>query len=129
MTAVDSRRDRQRAATEAEIRSVARRQVSELGPHGVSLRGIARDMGMTAPGLYRYFASLEDLLDALCSDYFGEAADAVVTALEAAGPDPGLRLHESIRGFRRWATGHPAEFALMFRRREAAKAVDEAGRS
>jgi AcrR family transcriptional regulator len=110
-----SRRDRQRTATEAEIKAVARRQLAELGPDGVSLRGIARDIGMTAPGLYRYFASLDDLLQALCADFFTDATDAVALAIRDAGEDVTDRMHAAIRGFRHWAVTHRAEFILMFR--------------
>ena len=60
-TTTESRRDRQRAATEAEIKEVARRQLVASGGEELSLRGIAREMGMTAPGLYRYFDSRRSL--------------------------------------------------------------------
>lgn len=115
-TQTESRRDRQRAATEAEIREVARRQLAAGGPAGISLRGIARDMGMTAPALYRYFESLDDLLEALCADLFGEVGDAISAALDAAGDDVAERLHAAVRTFRQWAVDHPAEFGMMFGR-------------
>ena len=108
-----SRRDRQRAATEAEIKAAARRQLGAEA--GVSLRGIAREMGMTAPGLYRYFSSLDDLLDGLCCEFFAEASDAVADAIAAAGPDVADRMHAAVRTFRRWALDNPDEFTLMFR--------------
>ena len=57
-----SRRDRLRAATIEEIIATARRLLVTSGPEAVSLRAIAREMGMTAPGLYRYFDSHEELL-------------------------------------------------------------------
>lgn len=115
-TTTESRRDRQRAATEAEIRGVARRQLAAHGMEGVSLRGIAREMGMTAPALYRYFASLDDLVEALCADLFGDVSDAISAALDDAGEDLGARMHAAIRAFRRWAVDHPAEFSMMFSR-------------
>lgn len=115
-TQTGSRRDRQRAATEAEIRQVARRQLADQGVDGISLRGIARDMGMTAPGLYRYYESLDDIVAALCLDLFTEVGDVLTAALEEAGEDQARRLHVAIRTFRRWAVAHPAEFTMMFRR-------------
>ena len=57
-----SRRDRLRAATSEEIIQTARRLLVQSGPEAVTLRAIAREMGMTAPGLYRYFDSHEELL-------------------------------------------------------------------
>lgn len=49
-----SRRERARAATAEELVSTARRLLVAHGPAAVILRAIAREMGMTAPGLYRY---------------------------------------------------------------------------
>ena len=60
-----SRRDRVRAATVQEIKRTARRVLVDSGADGLSLRAIARDMGMTAPALYRYFPSREELIVAL----------------------------------------------------------------
>ena len=57
-----SRRDRLRAATTEEIIQTARQLLVKDGPEAVSLRAIAREMGMTAPGLYRYFGSHEELI-------------------------------------------------------------------
>ena len=111
----ESRRDRQRAATEAEIKEVARRQLVESGGTELSLRGIAREMGMTAPGLYRYFDNLGALSEAMCHDYLDEVQVQIAAALEAAGDDLSLRMHVAIRTFRDWAVAHPSEFGLLFR--------------
>lgn len=115
MTATESRRDRQRAATEAEIKDVARRQLVASGGAELSLRGIAREMGMTAPGLYRYFESLEALTQEMCHGFVAEVAAALDAQLAAAGPDLATRVHVAIRAFRDWSVAHPAEFGLMFR--------------
>lgn len=114
-TTTESRRDRQRAATEAEIKEVARRQLVASGGAELSLRGIAREMGMTAPGLYRYFESLEALTQEMCHGFVGEVAQAIDARLAGAGPDLATRVHVAIRAFRDWAVAHPAEFGLMFR--------------
>jgi AcrR family transcriptional regulator len=114
-TTTESRRDRQRAATEAEIKAVARNQLVASGGSELSLRGIARDMGMTAPGLYRYFDNLGALAEAMCHDYLDEVSDLINGALDATGPDLGAQMHVAIRTFRDWAVAHPAEFGLMFR--------------
>ena len=111
-----SRRDRQRSATEAEIKAAARGQLADVGVGAVSLRGIAREMGMTAPAIYRYFDSLDALMAAMCADYFGEVTDAIDCALTEAGPDLSVRLHAAIRAFRQWAVDNPAEFTMMFRK-------------
>ena len=114
-TTTESRRDRQRAATEAEIKEVARRQLVGSGGSELSLRGIAREMGMTAPGLYRYFENLGALTQAMCHDLVHEVAAHIDAALADAGPDLATRVHVAIRAFRDWAVAHPAEFGLMFR--------------
>lgn len=114
-TTTESRRDRQRAATEAEIKDVARRQLVASGGVELSLRGIAREMGMTAPGLYRYFENLGALTEAMCHDYLDEVNALIRGALDAAGDDVARRVHAAIRTFRDWAVAHPAEFGLLFR--------------
>ena len=84
--AAPSRRDRIRAATSREIIQTARRLLIEQGSAAVSLRAIAREMGMTAPGLYRYFASHETLIQYVVADIFTELSDHVEAAVRAALP-------------------------------------------
>ena len=79
-----SRRDRLRAATIDEIIQTARQLLVKDGPEAVSLRAIAREMGMTAPGLYRYFGSHEELLRHLCAGIFTELGADIHRAIEAA---------------------------------------------
>jgi AcrR family transcriptional regulator len=114
-TAIPSRRERLRAATVDEIKQAARKLLVTEGPAAVSLRAIARDMGMTAAALYRYFPSLEALFGGLCTDYFDEVRQHLEAVRDAMDPsDPAAQLYEVCREFRRWSVGHPAEFALMF---------------
>jgi AcrR family transcriptional regulator len=122
-----TRRDRMRAATMEEITATARRLLVEQGPEAASLRAIAREMGMTAPGLYRYYSSREELLRHVIADIFREVSGGIHRAIEqAAGPlgeDAGeaerrghltLKMVAACREFRRWALGHKDEFALLF---------------
>src|SRR5690349_1084219 len=69
-----TRRERVRAATVEEIKQTARRLLVEQGPQSVTLRAIAREMGMTAPGLYRYFPNHEELIAAVVADVYDSAA-------------------------------------------------------
>ena len=110
-----SRRERVREATLAEIKEIARRHLVEFGVSGVSLRAIAREMGMTAPGLYRYVEGIDALLVAITADMYEELADAVAAA-DAAMPeeDTDGRVLAWLRAFRTWAITHPAEFSVMF---------------
>jgi AcrR family transcriptional regulator len=63
-----SQRDRVRAATVREIKRTARRIVLERGLQAASMRMVAAEMGMTAPGLYRYFAGRRELLTHVATD-------------------------------------------------------------
>jgi AcrR family transcriptional regulator len=114
-TATPSRRERLRAETVTEIKDAARRLLVSGGPTAVSLRAIARDVGLTAPALYRYFDSLDALVLAIVTDLFEELRGAVgKLADDHAGEEPLARVTHMARGFRRWSLDHPAEFALMF---------------
>ncbi len=110
-----SRRDRLREETVAQIKDVARRQLVAHGPAGIALRAIAREMGMTAPGLYRYYPSLQDLVTMLTVDCYAELTTEMERARDALPPDdrPGRLLAVS-RAFRVWSVAHPAEFGLIF---------------
>jgi AcrR family transcriptional regulator len=97
-----------------EIKQAARTLLVREGQQAVTLRAIARDMGVTAPALYRYYPSLERLVGGLIADLYHELSDALEAARDAAPDDPSARLHAVCREFRRWSVAHPAEFALMF---------------
>lgn len=112
---VVGRREKQRLATAAEIKRVAREQMAETGAAGLSLRAIAAAMGMAAPALYRYFANRDALVTALIVDAF----DALGAAIgEATAGDPAApaaeRMLAGLRAYRAWALVYPAEFALLF---------------
>jgi AcrR family transcriptional regulator len=110
-----TRRERLRAETAADILAVARRHLVAGGPQAVSLRAIAREVGMTAPGLYRYFPSLEELVGALATELYDELAATLGRAGAALPPDAaGERAIAVCRAFRAWSVAHPAEFGLLF---------------
>jgi AcrR family transcriptional regulator len=110
-----SRRERVRQATVEEIKAVARAQMAAKGTAGVNLRSIAREMGMTAPALYRYFASRDDLVTALVVDAYDALADAMEAAVDAVAPGRHAeRMRAAFGAFRDWGLAHPTEFALIF---------------
>ena len=114
-TTTPSRRERLRAETVTEIKGAARRLLVAGGPTAISLRAIARDVGMTAPALYRYFASLDALIVAIVTDLFEDLRAAVADADAEHGDEAALaRVGHMARAFRRWSLARPAEFALMF---------------
>jgi AcrR family transcriptional regulator len=110
-----SRRDRQRIATVAEIKALARQQLAEAGPGALSLRAIAREMGMASSALYRYFASYEELIGALCADAYNSVADTIGEARDSQPADDPARQWWAIgQAYRRWALDNPADFGLIF---------------
>ena len=113
-----SRRDRVRAATTAEIKQTARRILVSEGPDAVSLRAIAREMGMTAPALYRYFGSHEELVKHVIADIFTELAGDIRSAIAAADAESGGDMLAKVLAacweFRRWSLTHTREFGLIF---------------
>jgi AcrR family transcriptional regulator len=110
-----SRRDRARADTVREIKRTARAVLVRHGVEGFALRAVARGMGMTAPALYRYFASREELVEHVVADLYAELVDELEAARDATDPaTPGAQLMTLSRRFRAWALAHHAEFNLLF---------------
>jgi AcrR family transcriptional regulator len=110
-----SRRERARADTLLEIKQTARRVLVEHGVDGLALRAVAREMGMTAPAIYRYFASREDLVENVVADLYDELCDVLESVRDAAAPaTPGVQLMQVARAFRTWAITHRPEFGLLF---------------
>jgi AcrR family transcriptional regulator len=119
MSASRTARERVRAELISEITRVARRQLGEAGAAGLSLRAVARELGMVSSAIYRYFPSRDDLLTALIIDGYnavGEAverADAASRARGRAADFPGRWL-AVCRAIREWALAHPHEYALLY---------------
>jgi AcrR family transcriptional regulator len=110
-----TRRERLRAATTSEIKQIARQQMAQKGAAALSLRAIAREMGMTSPALYRYFASRDDLVTALIVDAYNSLADALEAARHGCPPtDHKQRLLEMGLAYRNWAISHAQDYTLIF---------------
>jgi len=109
------RRDRRRLETREEIKDTARALLAEQGAAGLSLRAIAKRMGMTAPGLYHYFGSINDLITALILDAFTQLAEAVEKAdADVSSRGGAERLAAVAHAWRRWALDHPVDFQLLY---------------
>ena len=107
-------RARVRAEMIAEIKAAARRHLATDGAN-LSLRAIARDMGMVSSALYRYVASRDDLLTALIIDAYNEMGEVAEKADASVDPgDPPERWMAVARALRRWALTNPAEYALLY---------------
>jgi AcrR family transcriptional regulator len=110
---VTTARERVRAELTAEITEAARRQLAEVGGAALSLRAVAREVGLVSSAVYRYFPSRDDLLTRLIID----AHDALGAAAEAAdrpGEPPRERWLAVCRAVRAWTLTHPHEYALLY---------------
>ncbi|MFE6160050.1 TetR/AcrR family transcriptional regulator [Streptomyces sp. NPDC056486] len=108
-------RQRRRAAATQEILDAAERHITEHGPAALSLRAIARDLGMTVQALYHYFPSRDALVTALVTKAYDDQAAAVQAAVDTAADEPDLpRLVVAAEGYRRWAIAHPEHFQLLY---------------
>ncbi|WP_439693852.1 TetR/AcrR family transcriptional regulator [Curtobacterium sp. SP.BCo] len=103
-----------RRAVHASILAAARARLTDEGPSQLSLRAVARDVGMVSSAVYRYFPSRDDLLTALLIADYDELGAAVETADAAAGSDAGARWVAVCRAIRTWSVAHPGDFALLF---------------
>ncbi|WP_419996970.1 TetR/AcrR family transcriptional regulator [Streptomyces boninensis] len=110
-----SLRERRRAAATQEIVEAAERQIAEHGPAALSLRAVARSLGMTVQALYHYFPSRDDLVTVLITKAYDGLADAVQAAVDAAPEHAELsRVVVAAEGYRRWAIDHPELFQLLY---------------
>jgi AcrR family transcriptional regulator len=107
------KRQETRDRIEGQIIELGRRHLVTEGAAGLSLRAIARDLGMVSSAVYRYVASRDDLLTLRLFDAYAELADAVDRARAAAGSWRD-QLVEMARAARQWAVDQPASWALMY---------------
>lgn len=96
-----------------EIKNAARRQLAADGAN-LSLRAIAREMGMVSSAIYRYFASRDDLLTALILDAYNALGEAAERADTETDEDYAQRWLSVTRAIRRWAVASPHEYALIY---------------
>jgi AcrR family transcriptional regulator len=114
-------RERYRAHVRHEVKQAALRQLAESGPAAVSISAIGKQLGVSGPALYRYFASRDELLTELVIDAYHDLADALADATGgsgpatgASGPGPRARLGDMARAYRAWALAQPHRYRLLF---------------
>lgn len=111
----DGLRARNRAALEHEILEVGRAHLARDGAAALSLRAIARELGMVSSALYRYVANRDELLTLLIVAAFTSLGNAVDTAHDQVDPsDLSGRWRAVGRAIRAWALTHPHEYALIY---------------
>ena len=110
-------RERVRAELTADIKASARRQMEVDGANQLSLRSIARELGMASSAIYRYFPSRDELLTALIVDAYnelGEVAERADANADAADRDPATRFTAVALAAYHWARRHPSQYSLLF---------------
>lgn len=110
-----TRRERIRTETIDEIKATAWKQVAEQGAASLSLRAIAREMGMTAPGLYRYYQDRDALVTALLMDAFDSFTHAMEIARDECDSDDHVGRFRAIsKAYFQWAASDPQKYLFLF---------------
>lgn len=108
-------RERVRAELTREIKEQALAQLASSGGAALSLRAIAREMGMASSALFRYFHNRDSLLTELIIDSYSSLAEAAEAAEERVHDqtveDRWVAICHGVRG---WAIDRPHEYALIF---------------
>ena len=109
-------RTRARAEITAEIIKAARIRLRQHGPGELSLRAVARDVGMVSSAVYRYFRSRDELLTALLIEAYNELGEAVEEANAAVKNQASYleRWLAACGAIRQWAVTHPGDYALLY---------------
>ncbi|MDV8148745.1 TetR/AcrR family transcriptional regulator [Arthrobacter sp. B10-11] len=108
-------RERARAQTVADIVRLGRQHLAVHGAAALSLRAVARDLGVVSSAVYRYVQNRDELLTLLLIDAYGELGDEVDAAVgRVAEADFAGRFRALGRAVRSWAVREPARYALLF---------------
>lgn len=102
-------RERYRTQVRAEIKEHAWEQIATAGASALSLNAIAKQMGMSGPALYRYFAGRDELITALIRDAYRSLADTMRAAAE-----PGADVTALAHALRAWALDDPQRYFLVY---------------
>jgi len=111
------RRDENRERIEAAILELGRRQLAEVGPAQLSLRAVARELGVSSSAVYRYVESRDDLLTRLIVGAYedvGRAVEAAVAELGEGGGEGLTAWRTACHALRGWARAHPNEWTLVY---------------
>jgi AcrR family transcriptional regulator len=89
--------------------------IAEKGAPALSLREVAREMGLVSSAIYRYFPTRDDVLTALIVDAYNDlGAFAERAAARVSNDEPRRRLHAAASAIRKWAKSNPNEYALLY---------------
>ncbi|MFD5053022.1 TetR/AcrR family transcriptional regulator [Streptomyces tendae] len=108
-------RERRRTAAAQEILDAAERHIGEHGPAALSLRAVARSLGMTVQALYHYFPNRDALVTTLIAKAYGELSDALQAAADGVRATPSTpRLVVVADAYRDWGVARPEHFQLLY---------------
>ncbi|WP_043847481.1 TetR/AcrR family transcriptional regulator [Crystallibacter crystallopoietes] len=108
-------RERAREQTMGDIVRIGRSHLASQGAAALSLRAVARDLGVVSSAVYRYVKSRDELLTLLVVDAYGELGDAVDQAVAAVPADDFAEQFRALgRAVRGWGLREPARYALLF---------------
>jgi AcrR family transcriptional regulator len=97
------------------IVEAAGREIARTGDAGaLTLRGVAREVGVAATSIYLHFPNVSELVDEVKRCRFGDLQSELRTAADAAGDDPVERVRARARAYVRHGLEHPGEYAVMF---------------
>lgn len=113
MASVKGVRARARAEIERAILVEARRQLAAVGADGLSLRAIARELGMVSSAVYRYVESRDELLTRLIIESYDSLGETAELAAAAPGT-PARRWVATALAIRSWGVAHPQEYSLLY---------------
>ena len=102
------------------------RQLGEEGAGDLSLRGVARAVGVSATAVYRHFPDKDALLSAIAEEGFRMLGQAQRAAFSAAREAGARAFQASGAAYVRFALANPALFRLMFARPTAASRQSDA---
>ncbi|OBA61859.1 TetR family transcriptional regulator [Mycobacterium sp. 1100029.7] len=108
------KRQETRGQIESRIVELGRQHLVDRGAAGLSLRAIARELGMVSSAVYRYVSSRDELLTLLLVDAYSDLAETVDLARDAQGELWSDDVVAIARAARQWAVAHPAQWALLY---------------
>lgn len=111
---VRPKRSDQKVGLDEEIKAVAWKQIAEDGAANLSLRRIARAVGIAAPSVYHYYGSRDELVTALILDAFYSLGKALEDSIATSSDDHAARLTSLGLVYRQWAISQPQRYQLIF---------------
>ncbi|WP_434440103.1 TetR/AcrR family transcriptional regulator [Lentzea sp. E54] len=116
-TARSPMRERFREQVREDVKAAALDQLTTGGAQAISIKAIAKQLGVSGTALYRYFANRDELLTALVVDAYGDLRQALERGFEAGRTqsDPEERVRGLAREYRAWALAEPHRYELLFK--------------